>query len=46
VYGWKNETHGAMVKEQTMPLKASLRTASSILEPSIWGPQGTYLRVS
>jgi len=46
VYGWKDETHGAVVKEQTMPLKAGLRNASSIQEPSIRGPQGTYLRVS
>ena len=40
VYGWRDETRvivsGAVVK--TMPLKAGLRTASSVQEPSIRGP--------
>lgn len=48
--GWKDETQvivsGAVVKEKTMPLKTGLRTASSVQEPSIRGPRGTYLRVS
>ena len=34
---------GVVVKEKTMPLKAGLRTASSVQEPSI---RGTYLSVS
>jgi hypothetical protein len=39
VYGWKDENQvtvsGAVVKEKTMPLKAGLRAASSVEEPSI-----------
>lgn len=40
------ELLSAVVKEKTMPPKAGLRTASSLWEPTIWGPGGTSLCVS